>query len=126
MSRIDPSVPTVNARAEATIGRLLIAMTYVAVTLLVLGVALMAAAGISPLAAGPSLDLATLASQVAAAAPAGILYLGIIVVIATPITRVIGAALSYGADRQWVMVGVSVAILGVIALGVAIAFAGTV
>ena len=36
------------------------------------------------------------------------------------------AAISFGADRQVVMVGVTVAILGVIALGVATAFAGTV
>lgn len=112
--------------AERRIGRLLIAMTYVAVALLVVGVGLMVAAGISPLAAGPPFDPAAIPAQVAAAMPEGFLWLGIMVVIATPIVRVIGAAIAYASAAQWTMVVISVAILLVIALGVGIALAATV
>ena len=47
-------------------------MTYVAVGLLVVGVVLMIADGISPLSGGPGLDLATLGSQLLALDPAGV------------------------------------------------------
>jgi len=113
------------AAAERRIGRLLIAMTYVAVALLVVGVVLMAAAGISPLAGGPPFDPAAVPAELAAATPAGFLWLGLLAVIATPIVRVIGAAISYGSTAEWTMVAVSVAILAVIALGVTIALAAT-
>ena len=112
--------------AERTIGRLLIVMTYVAVALLVVGVALMVAAGISPLAEGPPFDPTAIVADVAAGMPEGFLWLGILVVIATPIARVIGAAIAYGSAEQWTMVVISIAILLVIALGVGIALAATV
>ncbi len=99
MERSGAAMANPNSGAERTIGRLLIAMTYVSVVLLVVGV--------------------VLGSRV-------ILDLGIVVVIATPITRVAGAAISYGSTGQWVMVGISAAILAIIALGTAIAIAGTV
>jgi hypothetical protein len=85
--------------AERAIGRLLIAMTYVAVVLLVIGVVMGSTA---------------------------ILSVGIVVVIATPISRVVGAAISFGSTGQWVMVGISTGILAIIALGTAVAIAGTV
>lgn len=112
--------------AERTIGRLLIVMTYIAVALLVVGVGLMAVAGISPLAGGPPFDPAAIPAEVAAAMPEGFLWLGLMVVIATPIVRVIGAAIAYGSTAQWTMVAISIAILLVIALGVGIALAATV
>ena len=49
--------------AEARIGRLLIAVTYVAVGLLAIGFFLMIAYGISPLSGGPPLDLETFGGQ---------------------------------------------------------------
>lgn len=113
------------AAAERTIGRLLIGMTYVAVALLVVGVVLMGAAGISPLAGGPPFDPAAISAELLAGTPAGFLWLGLLAVIATPIVRVIGAAIAYGSTAQWTMVGVSAAILVVIALGVALALAAT-
>ena len=93
------TIMELNRGAERAIGRLLIAMTYVSVVLLVVGVLL---------------------------ASTPILSLGVVVVIATPIARVVGAAISYGSMRQWVMVGISAGILAIIALGTAIAIAGTV
>ncbi len=112
--------------AERRIGRLLIALTYLSVALLVLGVVLLLAAGVSPLAGGPALDLTSLGAQVIALGPAGFLWLGLLAVIATPISRVLAAAVAYGRAGDWSMVGIAVGILGIIAVGVATAVAGTV
>ena len=105
------------------IGRLLIAVTYVAVALLGVGVVLLLANGISPLAGGPPLDLDRLAADVATAAPAGFLWLGILTVIATPLSRVIAAAVGFARLGDRWMVGVALAILLVIALSIATAVA---
>jgi uncharacterized membrane protein len=108
------------ARAfERRIGRLLITVTYVAVALLLAGVALMAVNGISPLDPGPGLDLGSLPADILALAPAGFLWLGLIAVIATPLSRVIAAAIGFGRAGDRSMVVVAVGILVVIALGVA-------
>ena len=112
--------------AERLIGRLLIAFTYLAVALLVVGVGLMLGAGISPVAGGPGLDLATLGSQVMAFDPAGFLWLGLLAVIAAPISRVLLAAVAYGREGDWPMVGIAVAILSIIVIGVATAGAATI
>jgi uncharacterized membrane protein len=112
--------------AERTIGRLLIAITYVSVGLLAVGFGLMIANGISPLDAGPPLDLATLGAQLVALDPAGFLWLGLLAVIAAPVGRVIVAAVSYSQDRDWTMVAISIAILAVIVVGVVTAVAVTV
>jgi uncharacterized membrane protein len=103
---------------EGAIGRLLIVLTYVAVTLLVIGVALLIGHGLSPLSGGPRLDLARLPSDIAALTPHGFLWLGLLAVIATPITRVVAAAIGYGRTGDRAMVLVAVAILAVIALSV--------
>jgi uncharacterized membrane protein len=112
--------------AERTIGRLLIAITYVSVGLLAVGFGLMIANGISPLDAGPPLDLATLGAQLVALDPAGFLWLGLLAVIAAPVGRVMVAAVSYGRDSDWTMVAISIAILAVIVVGVVTAVAVTV
>jgi uncharacterized membrane protein len=112
--------------AERRIGRLLILLTYLSVTLLVAGVLLLLAAGVSPLDGGPGLDLALLASQVAALDPAGLLWLGLLAVIVTPISQVVLAAVSFGRAGDWSMVGIAVGILTIIGIGVVTAVAGTV
>lgn len=112
--------------AERLIGRLLIAVTYVSVALLVVGVALMLGAGISPIAGGPGLDLATLGADILALDPAGLVWLGLLAVIAAPISRVVVAALAYARNGDWQMVGVSAGILTIIVIGVATAGAATV
>jgi uncharacterized membrane protein len=114
------------AATERLIGRLLIAVTYVAVGLLVVGVVLMIADGISPLSGGPPLDLATLGGQLLALEPAAFLWLGLLTVVAAPIGRVIVAAVAYARDADWLMVGISLAILAVIAVGVGSALTVTV
>jgi uncharacterized membrane protein len=112
------------ARAfDRRIGRLLIIVTYVAVVLLTIGVALLVAAGISPLSGGPQLDLGRLVADLVARSPAAFLWLGILAVIATPVSRVIATAVGFGRLGDRWMVGVAVAILLVIALGVVSALA---
>lgn len=107
------------ARAfERRIGRLLIVVTYLAVGLLLAGVALMVVNGISPLDGGPALDLRTLPADLAALAPAGFLWLGLLAVIATPVSRVVAAAIGFGRAGDRMMVLVAVAILVVITIGI--------
>ena len=112
--------------AERTIGRLLIGMTYVSVALLTVGVVLMLINGISPLDQSPSFDPADLLSQLAALEPVAYLWLGLVIVVAAPIARVVLAAIAYARDRDRTMVAVSVAILIVIAVAVTIAVTGAV
>lgn len=112
--------------AERRIGRMLIAVTYLSVGLLIIGLGLMILHAISPLSGGPRLDLADLGPQLAALVPAGFLWLGLLVVLAAPIARVIVAAVAYARDGDRLMVGISLAILAVIAIGVGSALAVTV
>ena len=72
----------------------------------------MLAAGISPLSGGPALDLSSIVADIASLQPAGFLWLGLLAVIATPITRVIAAAIAFARAGETRMVGVAVAILG--------------
>ena len=104
---------------ERRIGRTLVVLTYVAVTLLVIGVVLMLANGISPLDPSPAFDPATIVPDIVALRPVGFLWLGLLVVLATPIIRVAGAGIGYALDRQWSMVLVATGILIVICVGVA-------
>ena len=115
-----PSAPGA-ARTVATerrIGRLLIAVTYLSVATLAIGLVLMIADGIAPTSGGPLLDLGGLARQIVALDPAGFLWLGLLAVVAAPIGRVVVAGVAYAGEADWLMVGISIAILAVIAVGV--------
>ena len=80
---------------EARIGRLLVAMTYVSVGLILIGVLLMIVHGISPLDAAPPFDLRAIPSQMLALQATGFLWAGLLLVLATPISRVVVAAWGY-------------------------------
>jgi uncharacterized membrane protein len=108
-----------SAAFERTIGRLLITLTYVAVALLAFGVLLMAANGISPLGGGPQLDVGRLVGDLGSLAPHAFLWLGLLAVIATPVSRVVAAAIGYAGAGDRMMVLVAIAILAVIALSIA-------
>lgn len=108
---------------ERAIGRMLVALTYVAVALLAVGVGLMVANGIPPLSGGPPLDIGRIAEDVARLLPQGFLWLGLLVVIATPIARVVAAGIGYARVADRAMVAIAVAILVVIGLSVATALA---
>ena len=113
-----PSVLSRRATDERQIGRLIVRMTYLAVALLAVGVASMVATGISPLDAAPALDAAGLIAAIGGLRPEGVLWLGLMAVIATPIIRVLAAAFAYARGAEWRMVAISIAILAVIATGV--------
>ena len=128
------SVVTVDGRAAAVaralaterlIGRLLIAVTYVSVGLLSIGVVLMVADGISPTSGGPPLDLPSLGAGLVALDPAAFLWLGMLAVVAAPIGRVVVAAVAYARESDWLMLAVSIGILLVIAVGVLSALVAT-
>ena len=108
---------------ERRLGRLLIAVTYVAVALLGIGVILMLLAGISPMAGGPPFDPTNLIPDILALEPAGFLWLGLLAAIATPLSRVIGAAIGFVRRGEPLMAAISVAILVVIAISVLAALA---
>jgi uncharacterized membrane protein len=112
--------------AERFIGRLLSGITYVSVALLVVGVALLMAAGVSPVSGGPAMDPGRLVSDLVGLKPAGFLWLGLVAVIAAPVTRVTVALVAYARDEDWLMVGVSTAILLVIAIAIGSAVVSTV
>jgi uncharacterized membrane protein len=106
---------------ERRLGRLLIAVTWIAVVLLAVGVTIMLIRGTSPLAGGPSFDPERLLDDLAALDPAGFLWLGLVAVLLTPISRVIGAAIGFVRSAEPLMAVVSGSILVVIAIGLAAA-----
>ncbi len=110
---------------ERTIGRMLIVLTYGAVGLLAVGVALMASQGVPPLSGGPQLDIGRLAGDLASLAPSGFLWLGLLAVIATPVSRVVAAGIGYARAGDRALVVVAIAILAVLALSVATALVTT-
>jgi uncharacterized membrane protein len=75
------------------------------------------------MAGGPPFDTGTLLADVARLAPAGFLWLGLLAVIATPVSRVVGAAIGFVRAGEWLMALVAAAILVIIALGIASALA---
>ncbi len=113
-----PSVVARRAADERQIGRLIVRTTYLAVALLGVGVLSMVATGVSPLDAVPTLDAAGLIAAIGGLRPEGVLWLGLMAVIATPIIRVLAAAFAYARGAEWRMVAISIAILAVIATGV--------
>ena len=113
-----PSVVARRAADERQIGRLIVRITYLAVALLGVGVVSMVATGVSPLDAVPTLDAAGLIAAIGGLRPEGVLWLGLMAVIATPIIRVLAAAFAYARGAEWRMVAISIAILAVIATGV--------
>ena len=112
--------------AERRIGRLLIAITYLSVALLVVGVVLLLGGGTSPTSGGPPVDLTAIGAQLARLEPAGFLWLGLLAVIAAPVARVILAGFVFLRDGDRAMAGVALAILTVLAIGIVIAGTGTV
>ena len=109
---------TVVRDLDGTIARVLTWGTYLSVGLLALGVVLMTANGVSPLDVAPPFQLDRIPADIAALRPAGFLWLGLLVAIATPLARVVAALIGYVAGGERRMALISVAILLVIGIGV--------
>ncbi len=113
--------PTGADALEHSIGQVLTVGTYVSVVLLAAGVLLLLAAGIGPLSGGPAFDLGSVVGDVAAFRPAGFIWVGLLVVVATPSARVAASLVGYVRRGERTMTVVSVLILIVIAVSVALA-----
>ncbi len=110
---------------EVRLGRILSVGTWVGVAALGVGVVLMMASGVSPLEpAFPTLDPGAVLPGILGLEASAWLWVGLVVVIATPILRVVAALLGFVARGEREMGAVSVAILVVVAIGVLIGRGG--
>jgi uncharacterized membrane protein len=108
-----------SADVEAVIARLLLVGTVTGIILLGIGVALMALGGISPEAGTfPAFAPGTVVADLVALRPEGFLWAGIVILVATPIARVVGELVTYLVRGDRVLALVALGILGVIALSV--------
>ena len=105
---------------EAAIGRLLIAGTWLAMALVLVGVMLMLMAGVDPLAHGaiPPFDPAQIPAELLALQPVGFLWAGIVIIIALPIGRVVVAGLAFAAARDLRLALVSSLVLLVVLVSI--------
>jgi uncharacterized membrane protein len=108
------------ADLDRSIARLLTVGTYGSVALLGVGVVLMLAAGIAPLAGGPRFELDLLVDDLVHLRPAGFLWLGIVAVIATPSARVVASLIAFARNGERRMAIVAALILAIIVLSVAL------
>ena len=106
---------------ERAIARLLIIGTYVSVALLAVGALLMFALRISPLEGGPRFEPGLIVDDIVGLRPVGFIWLGLLVVVATPAARVAASLVGYLRGGEPRMALVSGLILIVIAVSVAIA-----
>jgi uncharacterized membrane protein len=108
---------------EAAIGRLLVVGIWTAMALVLVGVVLMLATGVDPLAHGaiPPFNLAQIPADLLALQPEGFLWAGIVLVILLPIGRVVVAGLAFVAERDWRLALVSFLVLLVVLVSIAAA-----
>jgi uncharacterized membrane protein len=118
----DPTADS-EVRLEQSIGRLLTGGSYAAIVLLAIGFVLMLVNGLGPLSGGPTFDITMLPGDLLALRPAGFLWLGLIVVVATPASRVVASLVGYRRRGEWRMAVIAVLILLVILLSVVTATA---
>jgi uncharacterized membrane protein len=109
------------ADLERVVARLLTVGTYASVAILVVGTAMMLASGIEPLAGAPTFDLRTVADDLVHMRAAGVLWLGLVAVVATPAGRVVASLIGYLRRGERLMAVIAVLILVVIALSVGLA-----
>ena len=114
-----PAAGTVDL--ERSIARLLTVGTYASIALLAIGVALLLATGVGPLSGGPVFDQARLVPDLLGARPAGFIWAGLLLIVATPAARVTAALVGYGRAGERSMVVVAALVLVVIAVSVAVA-----
>ncbi len=106
---------------ERTVSRLLIVGTYASLALLVVGVVLMAITGRSPLDVPPhDFDPGLVIGDILAGRPDGVLWVGLVVLVATPAARVAASVVGYLRSGERGMAWVGLAILAVVAGGVVI------
>jgi uncharacterized membrane protein len=113
-----------SADVEQVIARLLLVGTVAGIAMLAIGVALMAVGGISPeVGTFPAFEPGTVVADLLALRPEGFLWAGIVILVATPIARVIGELVTYLVRGDRVLALVALGILGVVGLSVVAALA---
>lgn len=109
---------TIDRGLEGTIARVLSVGTLVSVVMLAIGGGLLLASGGSPLDPAPGFDLGRVPGDLASLAPTGFLWLGLVVVVATPAARVAAGLVGYVRTGERGMAIVALLVLIVIAAGV--------
>ena len=84
----------------------------------------MFASRIDPLAGGPPFEPGLIVDDITHARPAGFMWLGLLVLLATPIARVVVSFFGYAARGERTMAIVAALILVVIAASIALGNAG--
>lgn len=115
------------ASVERAVARLLAVGAVVAVVLLATGVVLMIGEGVDP--TGPTFpvfDAAAIVDDLLALRPEGFLWAGLLVVIATPIVRVVGELVGFAwlGDRPMVLVAGAILVVVAASVVLALAFGG--
>ena len=103
---------------ERAVARVLTVGTWVSIALVSVGVVELLAAGRSPLDAAPDLDLGRIPADIAALRPEGLLWLGILGLLATPSARVLASLVGFARNGERAMVVVAALNLLVVGLGV--------
>jgi len=109
------------AALERSIGRVLTIGTWISIGLLAVGFLLLLINGLGPRSAEPGFDPLRIPADIVALRPEGVIWLGLLLVIATPSARVAAALLGYARRGERAMSVVAVLILVVIAASVVIA-----
>jgi uncharacterized membrane protein len=103
---------------ERSIARVLSVGTYISMALLAVGFALLLASGGQPRTADPGFDPTRLLGDLGAGRPTGFVWLGLVVVVATPALRVVASLIGYLRRNEREMAIVAALILIVIASSV--------
>ena len=106
------------ADLDRTVGRLLTIGTNAAVLLLAIGCVLLFAYRLDPLAGGPPLEPGLIIDDIVHLQPAGFIWLGLLVLLATPVMRVVVSLRGFIIRGERTMSIVAALILVVIALSI--------
>ena len=112
------------ADLDRLIGRLLTIGTYTSVLLIAIGTVLMFESRIDPLAGGPPFEPGLIVDDITHGRPVGYMWLGMLVLLATPILRVIVSLFGFATRGERTMAIVAVLILVVIAASIALGNSG--
>jgi uncharacterized membrane protein len=105
---------------ERVVARLLTIGTYGSVAVLAIGSAMMLTAGVQPLAAWTPFDPARVGDDLIHLRPAGVIWIGLVAVVATPASRVAASLVGYLRRGERSMALIAGLILAVIALSIAL------
>jgi uncharacterized membrane protein len=107
------------AQVELRIARILVIGTRVAIAVLAVGVVLLLASGRSPLdPTWPPLHLASIPAGLLALQPEAYLWTGLLIVLATPLLRVVASTLGFLETGERLMAALGAAVLVVLATAV--------